>query len=250
MTLKMPHRVWLFCTAAALPLLVVAADGGAADPLQAHLAGAPEAYPLGAPNGSSAETPAERLESLTHEVDSRLRRLERRLGIDSADPLSLSLDQRYTALLARERRVTEAADSVLRGVPALHPAPGARLTSGYAARRYHPVLRRVRPHWGVDLAAPRGSPVVASAAGRVLSSARTPQLGLRLDIDHGNGFVTRYAHLDTALLAEGAAVRAGQRIGRVGTSGLATGPVLHYEVYFQGRSRDPIRFLPETLTVD
>lgn len=124
------------------------------------------------------------------------------------------------------------------------------MASGYGVR-VHPVLHRVRAHHGIDLAAPTGTPVRATAAGRVVSVFRTREYGQGVDVDHGpNGFLTRYAHLSAALVREGASVQRGEVIGRVGASGLTTGPTLHYEVYFERRARDPAIFLPETTPVE
>jgi murein DD-endopeptidase MepM/ murein hydrolase activator NlpD len=125
-------------------------------------------------------------------------------------------------------------------VPSGSPLPGGRLTSSYTPRRYHPLLRRVRPHWGIDIAAPAGTPVLASGDGIVAGIARSPSYGLVVDVSHGGGrYVTRYAHLSAILVRVGEAVVQGAPIGRVGSTGLSTGPHLHYEVYAAGRSRDP-----------
>lgn len=182
-------------------------------------------------------------------LEERMARLEARLGITPLTERAGDFRDRYAALVLRERAVAARADSVLSFVPSLNPVSGAAVASGYGVR-LHPVLRRVRAHHGVDLAAPSGTPVQATAAGRVASVFRTPEYGLGLDIDHGpNGFVTRYAHLSAALVREGASVEQGEVIGRVGTTGLTSGPTLHYEVYYKARARDPGIFLPATTSV-
>lgn len=146
---------------------------------------------------------------------------------------------RYEALRARETRAAERADAALASVPVAVPVRG-RLTSSYTPRRFHPILRRVRPHWGVDIAAPAGAPVAASADGTVLDVASSPSYGLVVDVSHrGGAYITRYAHLSAVLVREGQPVRRGEAVGRVGSTGLSTGPHLHYEVFVHGRRRDP-----------
>ncbi len=100
-----------------------------------------------------------------------------------------------------------------------------------------------RWHAGIDLAAPKGTPVVATAAGTVTLAGRSGRYGKTVVIDHGNGYETRYAHLSTLLVSQGEAVRRGQRVGRVGKSGNATGPHLHYEVRRHSVAVDPQPFL-------
>jgi murein DD-endopeptidase MepM/ murein hydrolase activator NlpD len=147
--------------------------------------------------------------------------------------------QRYQTLREAETRAADRAEAALASVPVAVPARG-RLTSSYTARRFHPILRRVRPHWGVDIAAPAGSPVVSTADGTVAGVATNASYGLAVDVAHREGeFVTRYAHLSAVLVREGQRVRRGEPIGRVGSTGLSTGPHLHYEVFVRGRRRDP-----------
>lgn len=146
---------------------------------------------------------------------------------------------RYGELRAAELRSADSAEAALSSVPVALPVDG-RLTSSFTPRRFHPILRRVRPHWGIDIAAAHGSPVAAAADGTVKDVARNPSYGLVVDISHRNGeFITRYAHLSAVLVEEGQQVRRGELIGRVGSSGLSTGPHLHYEVFVRGRRRDP-----------
>ncbi|WP_244973938.1 M23 family metallopeptidase [Longimicrobium terrae] len=128
---------------------------------------------------------------------------------------------------------------MLASIPTGIPVQG-RLTSSYTSRRVHPILRRVRPHWGVDIAAPLGTPVVAGGDGRVLGVATNPSYGLVADVSHRGGeYITRYAHLSAVMVRKGEAVKRGQPIGRVGSTGLSTGPHLHYEIFVHGRRRDP-----------
>ncbi len=123
------------------------------------------------------------------------------------------------------------------------PVLDAVLTSGFGLRR-HPIRRRWRNHNGVDYGAPRGTPVFAVASGTVKSAGRRGVFGRLVVLDHP-GFTTRYAHLSRiADLRPGDPVEAGQLIGYVGSSGLSTGPHLHFETWVGGRPVDPERFSP------
>ncbi len=124
------------------------------------------------------------------------------------------------------------------------PVSGARLSSGFGMR-FHPILNYSRMHQGIDFAAPTGTPVVASAAGRVQQAGWGGGYGNMVTIDHGNGVQTRYAHLHRMNVRVGQQVTQGQQIGQVGSTGLSTGPHLHYEVWQNGRPVDPrsARFL-------
>lgn len=98
-------------------------------------------------------------------------------------------------------------------------------------------------HNGVDLTAPIGSPVMAAAAGRVISAGMESQYGNLVEILHANGLKTRYAHLKAMTVRPGQIVAQGQRIGWVGMTGRSTGPHLHFEVTLAGNSQNPERFL-------
>jgi len=142
------------------------------------------------------------------------------------------------------RRTTRGSDddseltaSGIEGLPVIGP-----IASRFSRARRHPLLHIVRPHLGVDVAAPRGTPITAPAAGVVSFVGRKFGFGLVVEIDHGNGVTTRYAHCGRALVEEGAHVTHGVPIATVGTSGLSTGPHLHYEVLVHGRQVDPLRF--------
>ena len=121
------------------------------------------------------------------------------------------------------------------------PVIGA-IASRFSRARRHPLLHIVRPHLGVDVAAPRGTQITAPAAGVVSFVGRKFGFGLVVEIDHGNGVTTRYAHCGRAMVDEGAHVTRGIVIATVGTSGLSTGPHLHYEVLVHGHQVDPLRF--------
>ena len=121
------------------------------------------------------------------------------------------------------------------------PVEGARLSSVFG-RRTHPVYGNVRMHTGVDFAAARGTPVQATAPGRVSFIGWRGGYGRVVEIAHGSDTMTRYAHLSAVpdYLVAGQRVAAGDVIGRVGATGTATGPNLHYEVLVDGRPTDPL----------
>ena len=121
------------------------------------------------------------------------------------------------------------------------PVEGARLSSVFG-RRTHPVFGNVRMHTGVDFAAARGTPVQSTAPVRVSFIGWRGGYGRVVEIAHGSDTMTRYAHLSAVPdgLAQGQRVAAGDVIGRVGATGTATGPNLHYEVLVDGRPTDPL----------
>lgn len=124
-----------------------------------------------------------------------------------------------------------------------YPVEFTEISSEFSWERFHPVLHRTRPHLGVDLAAPSGTPVRAAAAGSVFEAGRSGGLGIAVRISHGDGVSTTYGHLSEIApgIAEGRPVERGQVIGWVGSTGLATGPHLHYEVALDGEQLDPMR---------
>jgi murein DD-endopeptidase MepM/ murein hydrolase activator NlpD len=123
--------------------------------------------------------------------------------------------------------------------PSIDPTHGW-LSSSFSRSRWHPLLNVRRPHEGIDISAPRGTPVVATADGRVTYAGFRPGYGWTVEIDHGNGLKTRYAHNQRNLKVEvGDEVRRGDVIALVGQSGLAKGPHVHYEVLQDGRAVNP-----------
>ena len=109
--------------------------------------------------------------------------------------------------------------------------------------RPDPFLGRMAMHTGLDMRDAYGSIVHATAAGVVESAGYNGGYGNMVDIDHGNGVVTRYAHLSGILVQEGQTIRVGEPIGKLGSSGRSTGPHLHYEVRINDEPVDPTRFL-------
>ncbi len=119
------------------------------------------------------------------------------------------------------------------------PLNFTRVTSNFNPRRFHPITRQVRPHNGTDYGAPTGTPVWASGDGRVTRSGYNNRNGNYIFIRHGNNIETRYLHLSRRHVSVGDRVRQGETIGRVGATGMATGPHLHYEFLVNGAHRNP-----------
>jgi len=130
----------------------------------------------------------------------------------------------------------------LRGTFLRTPMKISRITSGFSKRRFHPLLKKWRAHRGVDYAAPTGTPILATADGRVKFLGRNGGYGKCVILRHGGKFSTLYAHLSRFRpgLRNGARVRQGQVLGYVGRTGLATGPHLHYEFRVNGEHRNPL----------
>ena len=130
-------------------------------------------------------------------------------------------------------------------VPSRMPLEGAALTSGFGMRT-HPVLGGRRQHHGIDLAAPTGTPVYATADGVVGRADWYSSYGLYISINHGGSMETRYAHLSRLAVAAGDNVKKGDLIGYVGSTGRSTGPHLHYEVRVEGIAVNPIPYMVES----
>jgi Membrane proteins related to metalloendopeptidases len=127
-------------------------------------------------------------------------------------------------------------------IPARRPIEQARLGSPFG-NRFDPFNHHLAFHSGQDFSAPTGSPIHAAAGGRVIVADRSPSYGNRVEIDHGNGLVTRYAHASKLLVKVGDVVLPGQEIAKVGSTGRSTGPHLHFEVLYHGEFVDPQNFL-------
>ena len=133
----------------------------------------------------------------------------------------------------------------LEATPSIIPTQGW-LSSGYKAMRMHPILHYARPHKGVDITAPKGTPILAPAAGVVKSTGWRSGFGNTVTISHGYGVVTKYAHASKILVKPGQRVARGDRIALIGKTGLATAPHLHYEVHVNGRAVNPLKYVLPT----
>ena len=122
------------------------------------------------------------------------------------------------------------------------PVDFARISSGFSMGRRHPILNKIRAHKGVDYAAPRGTPIKAAGDGRVMLAGRHGGYGNAVIIQHGNSYKTLYGHMQGFAkgVRTGTSVKQGQIIGYIGTTGLSTGPHLHYEFQVNGRHVNPL----------
>src|SRR5438309_2244903 len=125
-----------------------------------------------------------------------------------------------------------------------------RLRERMVGLRAHPLLHLARPHEGIDVSAKMGAEIEAPAAGIVTDVKWEEGYGNMLTIDHGYGLVTRYAHCSKILVARGSRVKRGQKVALVGSTGLSTGPHLHYEVWVNGKPVDPVKYVLPDAIVD
>jgi murein DD-endopeptidase MepM/ murein hydrolase activator NlpD len=149
--------------------------------------------------------------------------------------------QSYEEILS----VLEKEKEVRMSTPSVRPLRGGFLSSRFG-RRMDPFLGEVVQHPGVDYRARNGTPVVSTADGVVSMAGRNGGFGFMIELNHGNGFKTRYAHLSKILAHRGQKVKRGEMIGLVGSTGHSTGSHLHYEVLFRKAHRDPLQYvMPE-----
>ncbi len=150
---------------------------------------------------------------------------------------------RKLASFDQDVRRVEQLRRALTHVPVGRPvSPTAEMSSNFGSR-IDPFLGRPAFHTGVDFRDWYGAPVFAAASGSVASAGHNGGYGLMVEIEHGGGLATRYAHLSSIHVKESQTVTAGQRIGRIGSTGRSTGPHLHYEVRIDDEAVDPTRFL-------
>ncbi|MBE9061165.1 murein hydrolase activator EnvC [cf. Phormidesmis sp. LEGE 11477] len=164
------------------------------------------------------------------------------LDRDSDQLTALILERVSAAGTAGERMAREEALRAARSSgKMLRPATGP-ITSHFG-KRYHPVLGYSRFHAGTDFGAPHGSPILAAETGIVIFAGWYGGYGNSLILDHGDGLTTLYAHASKLNVAEGATVKKGEAIAAIGTTGLSTGPHLHFEVRKAGKPTNPMNFL-------
>lgn len=155
--------------------------------------------------------------------------------------LARSADEDIFANLARYHGELQALYGVLKTAPFVEPLEDYYVSSSYGQRR-DPFNKRRAFHHGADMAAWSGSPIKAGASGRVKTARWKGAYGNLVEIDHGNGFVTRYGHLRQFKVKVGQTVSAGDVLGLVGSTGRSSGPHLHYEIWFDGKALNPIKF--------
>ncbi len=170
-------------------------------------------------------------------ANKQMDKLQKRIVVESK-----SLDE--IAELAKNK------EALLAAMPAIQPIENKdlrRISSGYGYR-YHPILKIGRMHNGIDFASNVGANVYATGAGTIKKAARVSGYGNLIEIDHGFGFVTRYAHLSKIEVRAGQKVKRGQIIGEVGNTGISTGPHVHYEIHKNGKIVNPINYFHGDLT--
>jgi murein DD-endopeptidase MepM/ murein hydrolase activator NlpD len=158
--------------------------------------------------------------------------------------LSRQVDERSDQLVVLEALVvTDSANKKF--LPTLSPIEGGWFSSNFGWR-VDPFSGQKSFHEGIDFPAEAGTVIDAAASGKVIYADVHPAYGKMLEIDHGNGLVSRYAHCSTLLVKEGDLVMRGQRLATVGSTGRSTGPHLHFEVRLNGVPQNPARFLQPT----
>jgi murein DD-endopeptidase MepM/ murein hydrolase activator NlpD len=150
-------------------------------------------------------------------------------------------DQRTDLLTVVESRLF---DQKIRKmmIPTQHPVKGGQLGSAFGWR-IDPFTGRSALHTGLDFQADPGTAILAASGGVVVAQESHPAYGHMVEIDHGNGLLTRYAHASRVLVKKGDLIRRGQKVAEVGSTGRSTGPHLHFEVLVQGVPQDPLKFL-------
>lgn len=132
--------------------------------------------------------------------------------------------------------------NTVNGITWLVPCKYSRISSPYGWR-IHPVYHDRRFHHGVDLSAPSGTPIYATRSGKVTIATYSSTAGYYVNVDHGDGFMSRYLHMTHYVVAPGQQVSAGQLLGYVGSTGTSTGPHLHLSLYYNGASVNPADYI-------
>lgn len=186
------------------------------------------------------------------------------LHVQKGDPLVMIYDQKYRfgkpfsmprlqlakirlhgtwhgVYLGADERYYDAKGHEVEGFLLGTPVKGARISSGFTRRRWHPVLHKYRAHLGIDYAARRGTPIHAAGAGVIIEARRSPSYGNVMKIRHSDGYVTLYAHQKNfrAGMRTGKRVKKDEIIGYVGTTGLSSGPHLHFGLYRYNQAINP-----------
>ena len=174
------------------------------------------------------------------EMRRKVDRLKHQLNLQSR-----SLDS--ITMMAKDKEL------MLASIPSIKPIRsdklnrGIKLLSGFGMR-IHPVHKVRKMHWGIDFSAPSKTPIQATGAGKVTFAGYKSGYGNCVEIDHGFGYVTLYAHMSKIEVKRGEKVARGQMIGRVGSTGTSTAPHCHYEITLRGKKVDPIQYCLDGLT--
>lgn len=192
-----------------------------------------------------AATPALANSSASAAADVTAPLQENRSSVSGGDAQFRQLFAQWRSMDGSDGDTTAPAPIADVSIPSRMPLDGAALTSGYGMRT-HPVLGGRRAHKGIDLAAPTGTPIYATADGIVSKAERFSSYGLYIAIEHGGSLQTRFAHMSRLAVAAGERVSKGDVIGYVGSTGRSTGPHLHYEVRIDGQAVNPIPYMVES----
>lgn len=163
------------------------------------------------------------------------------IPIKSTLKLGQTLDQQISRIASNLEQLESLSLAISR-IPLARPIHNFRMTSGFGPRM-DPIRKRPAFHAGADFGTSTGTPVHATLAGTVTYAGNRGPYGLVVEIDHGNGFKTRYAHLHRVRVRRGQTIGFQERIGDAGNTGRSTGPHLHYEVWYKGKVRNPENFL-------
>ncbi|MEM1019530.1 MAG: peptidoglycan DD-metalloendopeptidase family protein [Pseudomonadota bacterium] len=158
------------------------------------------------------------------------------------------LDNDPLLALAEDWDVLKNLRGQILSVPAIAPLKNYYVSSSYGRRR-DPFTRRWAHHSGTDLAAWYGTPVLATSDGTVTYAGYKAGYGRVVEVDHGNGFVTRYGHLRKVVVKKKQAVTMGDKLGETGSTGRSTGPHVHYEIWFDGKTLNPEKFIKASQNV-
>jgi murein DD-endopeptidase MepM/ murein hydrolase activator NlpD len=158
-------------------------------------------------------------------------------SINNADLDNHAFDSLYNKRASLEDIIT-----ALEYLPIITPPEKYYVSSKFGMRR-DPITKRWSNHKGLDMAGWRNTPINSGGAGIVTRAGRFGAFGLFIEIDHGNGFKTKYGHLSKLKVKQGEKVEANQLIGLMGSTGRSTSTHLHYEIWFHGKSIDPLKVL-------
>ena len=186
--------------------------------------------------------------------------MQNQAGVSNTDALALLQDvsNKANQLIVRLSAQSHSFDTIaeiaqrksdmLTSIPAIRPLKGVKTISSGFGGRYHPILKTIRMHTGVDLSAPKGTPVYATADGVVSREKGGSGYGIVVILNHGYSYQTLYAHLSKKVVKPGQKVKRGQLIGYVGNTGLSFGTHLHYEVIKNGVKVNPVHYFFDDIT--
>jgi murein DD-endopeptidase MepM/ murein hydrolase activator NlpD len=171
------------------------------------------------------------LEQEIREINDKLKKLD-----EQEDELIKKSEELASQIRSLQRKVKYIGGNMI------WPAPSSHNITSYYGNRFHPVLKKYKMHTGIDIGAPSGSSVIAANKGVVIVAGWQSGYGNTVIIDHGGGIATLYAHCSRLLVSTGQSVDSGSVIAKVGSTGLSTGPHLHFEVRKNGATVNPLQY--------